>query len=138
MSDNLKRVIIIFITLLSFLLLMNAFQSILIQIVIELSKPKRDDLALAMYLHSRYWFLITYVLSVTFSVVAMSILSKGGSSHRNISFIVGSVLFFILINLPVYYSLKHWGLWEKAYLNGIRDILVSVVLFKGTEKLFRV
>ncbi len=116
MSDDLKRTVIFFITLLSFLLLLNAFQSILIQIVIELSKPKRDELALVMYLHSGYWFIITYVLSVAFSVAIMSILSKEGSSHRSISFIVGSVLFFVLMNLPVYYSLKHWGLWEKAYL----------------------
>lgn len=138
MSDDLKRTVIFFITLLSFLLLLNAFQSILIQIVIELSKPKRDELALVMYLHSGYWFIITYVLSVALSVAIMSILSKEGSSHRSIAFIVGSVLFFVLMNLPVYYSLKHWGLWEKAYLNGVRDILVSVVLFKGTEKLFKV
>ena len=67
MSDDLKRTVIFFITLLSFLLLLNAFQSILIQIVIELSKPKRDELALVMYLHSGYWFIITDVVSVAFS-----------------------------------------------------------------------
>ena len=138
MSNDLKRAVIFFIALLSFLLLINAFHSILIQIVIDLGKPKRDELALVMYLHSGYWFIITYVLSVVFSVAIMSILSMKGSSYRSISFIAGSVLFFVLMNLPVYYSLKHWGLWEKAYLNGIRDILISVVLFKGTEKLFRV
>jgi len=120
---------------LAFIVLANALQSALVQVIIFFkSSPELDLFAMSMWVMSNGLIILstTLISSIVLTSLLASALLKILRSGK-LSYVVvlaGSALLLIAIVTPVYAQIKYWevNLYGFEYLNIIRDLAIGSVI----------
>ena len=119
----------------AFVMLVNIYQSSLLQIIVFLKRDfDWDAFAISMWMMSNgiVIFFITLLLSITLVSILMlallKILRKG--KLRKIVILTGSVIFTIIMLSPLYVQFRYWEVnhYNFEHLNLVRDMMIGLVV----------
>lgn len=120
---------------LAFIVLGNAFQSALVQLIIFFkSSPESDPFALSMWVMSNGLVIlsITLALSITLTSFLISALLRTVRYGKLNSAVIlaGSIMLLVVILTPMYAQIKYWevNLYEFEYLDIVRDLVMGSVI----------